>query len=360
VWSNPPVNRAVPRSQAWVSSAPQVEVRHGEQLWFDPSSPVVQQRVHDEIVDVVERYDVDGVHIDDYFYPYPKPRVRFDDDASYQLYRRSGGRLSRSAWRRNHVNGFVAGLDRAIHLSKPAVKFGVSPFGIVRPGVPEGIQAGVDQYEDLAADVQTWLREGIVDYIVPQLYWPIAQRAQNYPQLLGWWSSVTPRDVHLFVGNFATKAWQREPGWSLRELQEQIQRTQRDPVASGTVLFSAKVLRDAAFRRGLRDRVWPSLALVPPSSWLDDDPPSQPDLDVRDVEGNLELRWTGDRSTRFWSVYLQRSDGDWQLSDVKGAAKPGLRIPASTRRTLGIRAVAVASIDQAGNESPYRVVSVSR
>ena len=339
---------------------PSVSVRYGDQLWFDPSSPIVRRRVHDEIVDVVDRYDVDGVHIDDYFYPYKKAGLRFDDDVNFQDYRRRGGTGSRSDWRRSHVNEFVRGLDRSIHQRKPWVKFGISPFGIVRPGVPSGIEAGVDQYEDLAADVRLWLREGIVDYIAPQLYWPIAQRKQSFPRLLEWWSDATPRDVHLFVGNFATKAQQGARGWSLRELAEQIRMTQDDPGASGNILFSAKVLRDESFRRGLRDRVFGRLALVPPSPWLGDGAPTRPELDVREVSGNLELRWQGDPSTRFWSVYIQRGDGSWQLADVKGAGRPGLRIPASMRIELGIRAVAVASVDRAGNEGSHRVVTIGR
>ncbi len=135
-------------------------------------------------MDVVRRYDIDGVHFDDYFYPYGDGR--FPDDDTWADYQHSGGKLTRKDWRRENVNQFIQRLYTAIKSEKPAVKFGISPFGISRPGHPESI-SGFDQYEMLYADARRWLNEGWIDYWSPQLYWPINQIPQSYPVLLGWW-----------------------------------------------------------------------------------------------------------------------------------------------------------------------------
>src|SRR5205085_7669897 len=131
------------------------------------------------VLDVVRRYDVDGVHLDDYFYPYPEKgpdgkEIPFPDDDTWAAYRKAGGTLARDDWRRDAVNDFVKRLYEGVHKAKPWVKVGISPFGIWRPGHPEGI-AGFDPYARLYADAKLWLNEGWVDYWTPQLYWPIRQ-----------------------------------------------------------------------------------------------------------------------------------------------------------------------------------------
>ena len=133
-------------------------------------------------MDVLRRYDVDGIHFDDYFYPYPSYNGGrdFPDGESWAAYRSDGGKLSLSDWRRDNVNQFIKRLYRGIKREKPYVKFGLSPFGIWRPGHPPSI-SGLDQYEVLYADARRWLQEGWVDYLSPQLYWPIRQVPRATP-----------------------------------------------------------------------------------------------------------------------------------------------------------------------------------
>src|SRR5690606_30608774 len=154
------------------------------QLWMDPGLAAVQDQAVRVVLDVVRRYDVDGVHIDDYFYPYQERDRRgklipFPDDASYARYRRAGGRLARDDWRRENVDQFVERLYDEVKETKPWVKVGISPFGIWRPGHPAGVQ-GLDAYGTLYADARRWVREGWLDYVSPQLYWPLGRPQQDY------------------------------------------------------------------------------------------------------------------------------------------------------------------------------------
>ena len=173
--------------------------RVGSWLWMDPGDPAVRERVVRVAVDIVRRYAVAGVVLDDYFYPYPDsglPRGTFPDDDTFA---RFGGGLSLPDWRRHNVDELVRSLRASLTAARPDAKFGVSPFGIYRPGVPTGVEARVDQYAELYADPVRWLREGWVDYLSPQLYWPDAG-PQSYSALLRWWRSpeVNPRGIPIY------------------------------------------------------------------------------------------------------------------------------------------------------------------
>ncbi len=169
--------------------------------WLDPALKETQDYSCSVIMDVVRRYDIDGVHFDDYFYPYPSYNDGrdFPDDPSWQAYVDSGGKLSRADWRRQAVNQFIKRVYHEIKQEKRFVKFGLSPFGIWRPGYPETI-SGLDQYHALYADARLWLNKGWVDYWTPQLYWPIGKLPQSFPLLLGWWQDENHQHRHLWPG----------------------------------------------------------------------------------------------------------------------------------------------------------------
>jgi uncharacterized lipoprotein YddW (UPF0748 family) len=154
---------------AWVKT-------YGKHLWLDPALPEVHDYSARVILDVVKRYDIDGVHIDDYFYPYREKdaagkEIPFPDWASWANYQRAGGKLSRDDWRRDNVNRFVARMYRDVKATKPWVQVGISPFGIYRPGNPPQIK-GFDQYESIFADPKQWLVSGNLDYILPPKAFP--------------------------------------------------------------------------------------------------------------------------------------------------------------------------------------------
>ena len=172
---------------------------------MDPGSDEVQDHLMNVMNDVIRRYDVDGVQWDDYFYPYPVKDAYFPDNQTYNNYVIGGGQLSLENWRRDNINRLVQRVYNMVKALPRRVKFGISPFGLYRPGHPEGMPSppivGFDQYSQLYADPKLWLEQGWVDYMAPQLYWKIAVPDQSYFVLLDWWMSINPMRRHLYIGN---------------------------------------------------------------------------------------------------------------------------------------------------------------
>jgi uncharacterized lipoprotein YddW (UPF0748 family) len=344
---------------------PELVGEYGKHLWMDPGEEDVQRQTIGVVLDVVRRYDIDGVHIDDYFYPYRERdtlgnEIPFPDDRSWQRYVTRGGQKSRSDWRRNNVDILVWNLYQAIRAEKPHVKFGISPFGIWRPGHPEQIQ-GFDAYEQIYADARRWLREGWVDYFTPQLYWPIAQTDQSYPVLLRWWVEQNTWGRHLWPGNFTNRVADGERNWPASEIMEQIALTRADPGAAGNIHFSARSLMQN--RGGVADllrHVYETPALVPASTWLDHTPPAAPgviaspgavpgEMSVALSPGNREEPW-------LWTVRTRWPQG-WTTEIL-----PGQQRLRTYRRGDSFPSlpdlVVVSAVDRSGNEGPAAVVEV--
>lgn len=317
-WFNP--YRARARQQT-VNVRPHMAATHpefvyewGTQLWMDPGVKVVQDRAYSVILDVVRRYDVDGIHLDDYFYPYPITGKSFPDDRTYQSYRNSGGSLALADWRRNNVNQLIQRLATGIRAAKPYVKFGISPFGIYRPGQPAQIQ-GLDAYESLYADSLKWLQEGWLDYCSPQLYWRIDPPAQSYPVLLKWWAENNPKRRHIYPGNnLGQLDGQR---WPLLEIERQVDLTRqlRSQLATGNIFFSMKAF--STNREGISDRfktaTFAQAVLPPAMDWLTADPPVSP-VQFQGSGGKLTWR-AGPSSTTAWTLYHQTNSG-WTLQRI--------------------------------------------
>lgn len=196
----------------------------GSTLWMDPGSPEVRDHIVAVVQDLVQRYKVAGVVLDDYFYPYPGsglPRGTFPDQNTYA---RHGGGQPIAAWRRGNIDALIRELHRAVPAARPGTRFGVSPFGIYRPGVPAGVQARVDQYSELYADPVRWLREGWVDYLSPQLYWPDAG-PQSFSALLAWWRSpaVNPQGVPIYPSIALDRLGGEGHNWPASEIAHQLQ-----------------------------------------------------------------------------------------------------------------------------------------
>ena len=332
---------------------------YGTHLWMDPGEPEVRAQTVRVVVDVVRRYDIDGVHLDDYFYPY-KERGRngdvidFPDSPSYRRYVSSGGTLGREDWRRQNVDLLVEQLDHAIHRAKPWVKFGVSPFGIWRPGNPEQIR-GFDAYAELYADARKWLRAGWVDYFTPQLYWPIAQQPQAYPVLLRWWAEENEKGRNLWPGNYTSRVGERSrTAWDANEVLAQVDSTRSEAGASGNVHFSMKAFledRDSLSSR-LAAGAYASVALVPESPWLAVAPQGEPRLELRRASRGaftLRIAPAGKELPRWWLVQLRKANGAWETSLIGGTMR---EIPIAA----GVDRVAVRAVDGASVEGPLRVM----
>jgi uncharacterized lipoprotein YddW (UPF0748 family) len=233
---------------------------YGEQLWMDPGVAVVRAHILAVVRDILARYDVDGIHLDDYFYPYPIDGASFDDAASYAAYSQGGGTLAKDAWRRSNVDTLVRELGALVGQVRPDVRFGISPFGIYRPGIPEGI-TGLDAYAVLSADAPKWIAEGWVDYLAPQLYWPTTQKAQAFGALATWWGALARDGRSIFIGHDATRAG--TGAFTTDEYGAQLAKA--GEVARGSIFFSAKpIVTDAV---GLRTNVlgarWAKPAATP-------------------------------------------------------------------------------------------------
>jgi uncharacterized lipoprotein YddW (UPF0748 family) len=230
-------------------------VRHyGGGLWYDPGLPQVRDLVGDIVLDVVRKYDIDGVHFDDYFYPYPESGD-FPDKASYRAYGRRFS--SKAAWRRDNVNTLVKRVSDDVHRAKPWVRFGISPFGVWRNASTDragSATRALQSYDDIYADSRLWVRRGWLDYILPQLYWPIGDRRADYRTLTAWWSrQVRGTDVALEIGHGAYRVGEPGPWRRPAELSRQLDVNAKHPEVRGDVFFSARDL--AANRRGFADRV---------------------------------------------------------------------------------------------------------
>ena len=228
-------------------------VEYGGKLYYDPGLPQVRELTTNVILEAVRRYDVDGVHFDDYFYPYPVAGVAFPDDETFAAH---GGDFpdteeGRADWRRSNTDRLIEGLDRRIHEAKPWVKFGVSPFAVWRNAGtdPEGsaTTAGAQTYDDLYADTRTWVREEWLDYVAPQVYWNIGFAPADYGVLVPWWSDqVRGTDVQLYIGQatYKVEISTQDPAWQdPREMTEHLFLNRDHPEVDGDIYFSAKDVR---------------------------------------------------------------------------------------------------------------------
>jgi uncharacterized lipoprotein YddW (UPF0748 family) len=221
-----------------IHSKPEIVVQYGSLYWIDPGNPEGQSHTLEVIEDILLRYDIDGLHFDDYFYPYPEAGLDFPDDDTYAAH--SGG-LSRDDWRRQNVNQMVAEVYGLVQDLRPEVRFGISPFGIYRPGTPEGI-TGLDQWSELFADPIAWMETGDVDYIAPQLYWPTTRSGQEYGILMDWWAvqaQANGRD--LYIGNYLSKLGTASD-WSREEFEEQFRLVREDSRVLGTIQYQIQPL----------------------------------------------------------------------------------------------------------------------
>ena len=363
-WFNPyRVRHAGAKTPAAATHAsrtmPEVVRRYGPYLWFDPGEPAAADRFLAVVTDVVRRYDVDGIQIDDYFYPYPVAEdgrdVPFPDDESHARAVAAGDSADRDTWRRGNVDRLVERLWREVKVIKPHVLVGISPFGIWRPGHPPGIQ-GLDQYATLHADARKWLREGWLDYLAPQLYWRIDAPAQGYEKLLGWWAGENVAHRGLWPGIYTSRV-RSDPAaettarvWEAEEILRQVEATRRHPGAGGTIHFSMKALANDVDGVATKLAAGPYAepALVPLVRQPDGPAPAEPRLAVDERGVGFSLPG-GDRPW-LWVVRSRRADG-WRVACLPGVA---------ARHELpdGCEELVVSAVARDGREGPAARVAL--
>lgn len=380
-WLNPfraqhPGNKSVADSHV-IRTHPEWVRQYGNYQWLDPGVPEARAHSLAVVQDLVQRYDLDGIHVDDYFYPYPerdprdaKKNLPFPDDASWAAYQASGGTLMRDDWRRDNIHQFMEAMYATTKAAKPHVKVGISPFGIWRPKHPEQIE-GFDAYTGLYADSLFWLQQGWCDYFTPQLYWQIDAQKQSYPVLLNWWLTQNTLGRAIWPGNFTSRVGDSERNWPASEIVQQIELTRsadqgvaisaaaqpaHHAAGSGNIHFSMRALQDN--RDGLTDRLmtlYATPALVPAMPWLDDAPPAAPRVasEIRGDEIALRIEPLGDEPAWQWAVQV-RYGAAWQLW-IEPATRTQIELP--TRDTAGNLAdlIAVRAVDRCGNLSAVAV-----
>jgi uncharacterized lipoprotein YddW (UPF0748 family) len=356
-WFNPFRARASTRSPASADhisrSKPDLVQAYHRQLWLDPGEPEARAYSLEVILDVARRYDIDAIHLDDYFYPYPEKNtagreIPFPDDASWRHYGVKSG-LGRNDWRRENINIFIRQLSQSIRLleNKSALRLGISPFGIWRPGNPPQIK-GLDAWDELFADSRKWLSNGWLDYCAPQLYWAVNNTNQSFPVLLKWWSEQNTRHRHLWAGLNSLNVGGE---WQSGEILEQIRLTRRQPGVTGQIHWSMKALASGALPSSLSKTLYAEPALVPVTTWLPASPGlSKPGLKASGTR-SITATWKANGRARVWLWLLQtRSSGKWSTQILPGETT-SLAFTNSRPEYIAITAV-----DRLGNTSRSAVL----
>jgi uncharacterized lipoprotein YddW (UPF0748 family) len=347
---------------------PEWTFTYGGRLYYNPGIPAVRSFVEDAMMDAVSRYDVDGVHWDDYFYPYPVSGVSIPDSSTFTQY--GGGFTDIGDWRRNNVNLLVQEMRQRIKAAKPWVKFGISPFGIWRNATtdPLGSQtSGLQSYDAIYADSRRWVKSGWIDYIAPQIYWYIGQSAADYAVLTPWWASVVAgTDVQLAIGQAAYKvgaSGQAAQWQTSTELTDHLLLNRDYPDVDGDIYFSAKDVR--ADRLGGISRLaadhYTRPALLPLSPQLGGTAPAAPTLTAASwVTGGVQLDWQASDTPAAYAVYRITGSGPADACAFADAANlvATVRATATTMSYLDVTAAAsqtytyyVAALDRLHNES---------
>ena len=340
---------------------------YGRFLWMDPGEEAASRQTLAVILDVVKRYDIDGVHIDDYFYPYPieagggpegaldgvpgsKHELDFPDQPAWQRYLLGGGKLGRADWRRQNVNLLIEAMYKGIHAEKSWVRFGISPFGLGKPERrPAGI-VGFSQYDKLYADAEMWLENGWLDYLSPQLYWSIAQPAQAYGVLLDYWLAQNPHGRHIWPGLFTSRIGAPTKSFTAGEIVQQIGLTRTRPKAGGHVHFSIAALMDN--RQGISDQLkaghYAGAALVPATPWLRGEAAMTPTVTARRGANAINLTIVPGKGNVHFAIW-SRHGSEWRFA-VAPASKTDWSVAGDAD------AVVLSAIDRLGNEGERQSV----
>jgi len=293
---------------------PEWIVNYGDKLYFDPGIPQAREFVVKVVTDIVSRYDIDAIHFDDYFYPYPL-KEDFPDESSFAQFNRGFLAIQKANWRRDNVDILIKTLSENIKKTKPWVKFGISPFGVWRNKAddPDGSEttAGTTNYDQLYANILKWQKNGWIDYCLPQLYWQIGHQSVDFVTLSKWWA-VHAYNRAMYIGQAVYKLESNStiPDWKdPNQLVKQIQVIRQIPQLGGSAFYSSiHFKRDLfGFDQSLRENLYKFPALVPPMPWIDNKAPAPP---IHFKKRGHKLKWKSvqtenemDKATSF-IVYL--------------------------------------------------------
>ncbi len=323
VWINP--YRAI-RDTATSSVSPEhitqlrpdLFLTYGPTVYFNPGLPETRDYISHITSEIVRNYDIDAVHMDDYFYPYRIADLEFPDDSAFHSYPMGFSPEQKDDWRRNNVDLIIRQIYDSIKAVKPHVQFGISPFGVWRNSWQDSLgsatNAGQTNYDDLYSDVLKWQREGWIDYIAPQLYWQIGMKTADYAVLADWWSRNT-YGCPLFVGQaiYRINSESKVEAWqSSDEIIRQIQLNRSLPYMGGSIFFSAKYLRSnpGGLKENLLNQVYQTKALCPVNPRIvpvSAEVPRNPVMTIK--KDTVYLNWDrGTSANKYYVIYKFRKN----------------------------------------------------
>lgn len=360
-WLNPyrvtsSAKQTLPKSHIY-HRHPERFVRYADgKLYFDPALPENRDFIVAVVGDIVDRYDVDGIHFDDYFYPYPVAGKDFPDDGSYKKY---GKGTDRGDWRRSNVDSLIVNVHRRISASKPWVRFGISPFGIYRnkstdPGGSD--TNGLQNYDALYADVLLWERNGWIDYLLPQLYWELEHKAASYLVLVDWWNNNAGKNRHLYIGQDVGKTMTKAdlaPSKNPTQLRHKIELTRTADNIQGNCWWPGyAVTRNVGGVADSLSAVFQAHpALVPAYTWISAATPQAP---VLKADGK-KLTWNGSAAEGKASDVVRYAIyrfAPGQDVDIERADALVAVTPATTWTATAPGRYVVTALNRVNNESP--------
>ncbi|WP_297094346.1 family 10 glycosylhydrolase [uncultured Draconibacterium sp.] len=295
---------------------PEWILKYGTRLYFDPGLPQAREFVTDVVQDIVKRYDVDAIHFDDYFYPYPL-KEEFPDTTSFKLYNRGFTAENKADWRRENVDITIKMLNDSIKATKPWVKFGISPFGVWRNKTDDPMgsdtKAGTTNYDQLYANIIKWQKEGWIDYTLPQLYWQIGHPTVDFQLLANWWKDhAYGRAMYIGQAPYKVSSTSQTKEWTEPDqLTKQIRILRSIPEIQGSSFYSSKWFNGDLL--GLQDSLkldyYKSPAIVPPMPWLDN---QAPQAIAKVKKSGRKVKWTPaetqNEMDKAWSYVLYMNE----------------------------------------------------
>jgi uncharacterized lipoprotein YddW (UPF0748 family) len=340
---------------------PEWFVVYGDKKYFNPGLPAVREHTVRVIKDIVARYDVDAIHMDDYFYPYRIAGKEFPDQKAFETY---GGKLNKDDWRRSNCDSIIVQLYRTIRATNPRVKFGISPFGVWRnksqDPMGSNTKAGQTNYDDLYADILLWLNNGWIDYVTPQLYWERGHKLADYDVLLKWWND-NGYGKHIYIGQGIYRAGSNDAWKNKNELPDQINELRKYKTTQGSIYFSSKTFEKNpnGWNDSLRNNYYHNPALVPPMPWINNDAPEQPTI-VKKSSNEFQLSYSGNLSIRGFGVFLVPNNKEvkfinGQLVQLLVAEKSALLNLSNLPDANGMK-ICIATVDINNNVSALKIV----
>jgi uncharacterized lipoprotein YddW (UPF0748 family) len=340
---------------------PEWFVTYGDKKYFNPGIPEVRAHVAAVVEDIVKRYRIDAIHMDDYFYPYKIPGREFPDQSTFLKY---GKGMAKDEWRRSNCDSIIVLLQKTIRKTNPKVKFGISPFGVWRNKHQDPMgsetRSGPTNYDELHADVLLWLQKGWIDYIVPQLYWERGHVLASYDILLRWWNEHS-YERHLYIGHGIYRAGSNTAWKNRNEIPEQIKALRTHENVQGSIYYNSSAFNKNpnGWNDSLQQNYYRYPALVPPMPWIDNTIPPQP-LVEKANEHTYKLAYKGEEKIKGFAVFIHqgKEEADFANSQLI-LFIPGDKTAVIDLNTLPEtknKKVLIASVDTDNNVSPLRLL----